>query len=50
MEHVEEILDFSDWASIPIESHFVSLERLKQVLITATEERGTKALGTTIIE
>ena len=50
MEHVEEILDFSDWASIPIESRFVSLERLKQVLITAMEEQGTKALGTTIIE
>lgn len=38
MEHVEEILDFSDWASIPLEARSVSLERLKHVLIAATEQ------------
>lgn len=39
MDHVEEILDFSDWASIPLESRPVGLERLKHVLIEALEER-----------
>jgi len=35
LEHIEEILDFSDWASIPLESRTVGLERLKDVLISA---------------
>ncbi len=35
MEHAEEILDFSDWASIPLEPCNVSLDRLKEVLISA---------------
>lgn len=38
MEHVEEILDFSDWASIPLEARTVGLERLKEVLISAMDE------------
>lgn len=38
MEHVEEILDFSDWASIPLEGRTVGLERLKNVLISAMAE------------
>lgn len=38
MEHVEEILDFSDWASIPLSSTPVSLERLKNVLLDARNE------------
>jgi len=38
MEHVEEILDFSDWASIPLEARTVGLERFKDVLISAMEE------------
>ncbi|MHB1653391.1 MAG: DUF1638 domain-containing protein [Desulfitobacteriaceae bacterium] len=38
MEHVEEILDFSDWASIPLEARTVGLERLKDVLIRAMAE------------
>jgi len=38
MEHVEEILDFSDWASIPLEARPVGLERLKNVLISAMAE------------
>ncbi len=35
LEHVEEVLDFSDWASIPLEARPVGLERLKNVLISA---------------
>ena len=35
IEHVEEILDFSDWASIPLEARAIGLERLKQVLVSA---------------
>ncbi|MDI6812047.1 MAG: DUF1638 domain-containing protein [Desulfitobacteriaceae bacterium] len=35
LEHVEEVLDFSDWASIPLEARSVGLERLKNVLISA---------------
>lgn len=35
LEHVEEILDFSDWASIPLMAEPVSLSRLKEVLISA---------------
>ena len=38
MEHVEEILDFSDWASIPLEARTIGLERLKEVLIHAMAE------------
>jgi len=38
MEHVEEILDFSDWAAIPLESRTVGLDRLKDVLISAMAE------------
>lgn len=38
MEHVEEILDFSDWASIPLEARSVGLERLKDVLIGGMEQ------------
>lgn len=35
MDHTEEILDFSDWASIPLGPQPVGLERLKQVLTDA---------------
>jgi len=35
VEHVEEILDFSDWAAIPLAPHQVSLDRFKRVLIEA---------------
>lgn len=38
IEHVEEILDFSDWASIPLEARTVGLERFKDVLISAMAE------------
>lgn len=38
LEHVEEILDFSDWASIPLEPYNVGLQRLKQVLVDAMAE------------
>lgn len=38
VEHVEEILDFSDWASIPLEAQPIGIERLKNVLIEAMEE------------
>lgn len=38
MEHVEEILDFSDWASIPLEARTIGLERLQNVLISAMVE------------
>ena len=38
MEHVEEILDFSDWTSIPLEARTIGLERLKAVLINAMAE------------
>ena len=38
MEHVEEILDFSDWTSIPLEARTVGLERLENVLISAMAE------------
>ncbi|EGW39258.1 DUF1638 domain-containing protein [Desulfosporosinus sp. OT] len=38
LDHVEEILDFSDWASIPLEARAVGLERLKEVLISALSE------------
>lgn len=34
-EKVEEILDFSDWMSIPLEARDVSLERIKNILIAA---------------
>lgn len=37
-EHVEEILDFSDWASIPLAPEPVGLERFKQVLLDAMEK------------
>lgn len=37
IDHVEEILDFCDWAAIPLEARSVSLERLKNVLLAATE-------------
>jgi len=42
LEHVEEILDFSDWASIPLEARKIGLERLKEVLVSAMaeEDRG----------
>jgi hypothetical protein len=42
MEHVEEILDFSDWASIPLEARPVSLERFRNVLLAATEQETEK--------
>lgn len=35
LEHVEDVLDFSDWASIPLMAEPVSLSRLKEVLISA---------------
>ncbi|AET69738.1 Protein of unknown function (DUF1638) [Desulfosporosinus orientis DSM 765] len=38
LDHVEEILAFSDWASIPLEARAVGLERLKEVLISALSE------------
>lgn len=38
LEHVEEILDFSDWASIPLASMPISFSRLKSVLLKAREE------------
>ncbi|GAB6171548.1 hypothetical protein JCM15765_10260 [Paradesulfitobacterium aromaticivorans] len=38
LEHVEEILDFSDWASIPLVAEPVGLERLKEVLVSAMAE------------
>ncbi|HBW36389.1 DUF1638 domain-containing protein [Desulfosporosinus sp. BICA1-9] len=38
MEHVEEILDFSDWTSIPLEARTIGLERLKEVLVSAMTE------------
>jgi len=38
MEHVEEILDFSDWASMPLEPRSTGLERLKNVLIEARKQ------------
>ncbi|HZK54903.1 MAG TPA: DUF1638 domain-containing protein [Desulfosporosinus sp.] len=38
MEHVEEILDFSDWASIPLEARSTGLQHLKDVLIEALEQ------------
>jgi len=38
MEHVEEILDFSDWASIALEARSISLNRLKNVLLEAMEK------------
>lgn len=41
MEHVEEILDFSDWASMPLEARSVGLENLKKVLIEAMEQAPT---------
>ncbi|MDA8443434.1 MAG: DUF1638 domain-containing protein [Peptococcaceae bacterium] len=37
VEHVEEILDFSDWAAIPLEAENIALERFKQVLIAAMD-------------
>lgn len=40
LEHAEEILDFSDWASIPLEARPVKLDRLKQVLIRAMKQEG----------
>ncbi|KLU58715.1 hypothetical protein CEB3_c47310 [Peptococcaceae bacterium CEB3] len=45
LEHVEEILDFSDWASIPLEGRAVGLERLKNVLISAMAEEDRPAAG-----
>lgn len=42
LEHVEEILDFSDWASIPLEARPVSLERFKKVLLAAAEQETEK--------
>ncbi|CAA7601695.1 Domain of unknown function DUF1638 [Acididesulfobacillus acetoxydans] len=45
LEHVEEILDFSDWASIPLEGRAVGLERLKKVLISAMAEEDRPADG-----
>lgn len=38
VEHVEEILDFSDWSGIPLESRPIAIERLLEVLISAMEE------------
>jgi hypothetical protein len=38
VEHVEEILDFSDWASIPLSSTMVSLERIKNMLLDARNQ------------
>ncbi len=38
LEQPEDILDFSDWASIPLEPHTVKLQRLKQILIDAMAE------------
>lgn len=38
MEHVEEILDFSDWASIPLSPMPVGRERLRSVLVSAMDE------------
>ncbi|MFZ3101029.1 MAG: DUF1638 domain-containing protein [Desulfitobacteriaceae bacterium] len=38
IEHVEEILDFSDWASISLEARTVDLERLKNILSGAMAE------------
>lgn len=42
MDHVEEILDFSDWASIPLEARSVGLDRLKHMLIAAMEQGEVK--------
>ena len=33
MENPEQILDFSDWMGIPLESHTISLNRLKSLLL-----------------
>ncbi|AFM40646.1 Protein of unknown function (DUF1638) [Desulfosporosinus acidiphilus SJ4] len=44
MEHVEEILDFSDWSSLPLEARSVGLERLQNVLIDAMAEDDRKRL------
>ena len=33
MENPEQILDFSDWMGIPLESHKISLNRLKSLLL-----------------
>jgi len=38
VDHVEEILDFSDWASIPLESMPIMLDRIKKVLIEARSD------------
>lgn len=38
VDHVEEILDFSDWASIPLESMPITLDRIKKVLIEARSD------------
>jgi len=43
MEHVEEILDFSDWASIPLEPRIIGLERLQNVLVSAMSEEDRQA-------
>jgi len=32
-EHPEELLEFSDWMGIPIESYKISLDRLKGLLL-----------------
>lgn len=37
-EHVEEILDFSDWSSIPLASTPIGFSRLKEVLLRAQAE------------
>ncbi|MBO8167613.1 MAG: DUF1638 domain-containing protein [Thermoanaerobacteraceae bacterium] len=39
-EKPEEILDFSDWTSLPLDAQKVSLERIKQVLIEAMDSNG----------
>jgi hypothetical protein len=37
-ENPEDLLDFSDWAGIPLVGHDVSLDRIKAVLVAAMDE------------